>query len=131
MFARFIIAPLGLLGLLALSGCGPAKLDETKNWTLEPGEGHALDTSAQPKPQTITVEFESSAAPVDVLVFKAADAPGDDGIVEAAADKALGSKRGEKSGSFSAEVPENTPTRVVARGAMKKTDVKLHVTNRK
>lgn len=130
MFAR-VIAPLGVLACLALPGCGPGKLDETKNWTLEPGEGRAIDTPAQPKPQTITVEFESSAAPIDVLVFKAADARGDDGIIEAAADKALGAKRGEKSGSFSAEVPENTPTRVVARGARTKTELKLHVTNRK
>ena len=45
------------------------------------------------------------------------------------AAKSLGKQKG-KSGSFTAEIPENTATRVVVREASKKTKVDLKVTNK-
>lgn len=117
--------------LLALSGCGAAKLDVTKTLVVDVGEAKSIDLDSQPKPQTVTVEFESAASPVSVYVFKSSDAPKDDDLFTANATKAIGSKKDEKSGSLAVDVPENTPTRIVFRGAKSKTDVKAHVTNRK
>jgi hypothetical protein len=112
--------------LVSLSGCGPAKLDITKEYTLSEPQIVILD--AQPKPQKITVEFEGDSE-VTVLLIKAADAP-DDEAEFVDVKKAIAYKKGEKSGSFSGDVPENTATRVIARSVSPKAKVKLHITNK-
>ena len=98
---------------------GPITLDEPKIVLLD----------AQSKPQNITVEFESTDSPVTVLLIKDSDLDKDDEGGFAAPKKALAFKQGEKSGSFTAEVPANTATRVVVRSS-NKTNVKLHITNK-
>ena len=129
MLAR-ITAAAAMAGLLTLSGCGPAKLDESRNWTLDPGgdSTRALDLPAQSKPQVLTVDFESSAAEVNVGVFKDADAAKLDDVPWT---KAIKAETGKKSGTFTADVPANTATRVVVGNTTKKTEVKVQVTNRK
>jgi hypothetical protein len=119
------------LGLL-VAGCGPAKLNETKTLTLDKETmATSLSLSAQPKPQTITVEFSSSEGEVTVGVFKQDDIKDNDEMATVALGKALGHKKG-KSESFTVDVPENTATRVVARGhTAAKTDVTVKVTNAK
>ncbi len=113
-------------GLVALSGCGPAKLDITKDYSLESAKIVILDP--QSKPQKITVEFESDSE-VTVMVIKESEITEDNAdIVDV--KQAIAYKKGEKSGSFSADVPENTATRVVARSNAAKAKVKLHITNK-
>ena len=127
MFPR-ALAPIFAVGLLALVGCGPAKLDVTKTYTLDAGEPQILFLDAQPKPQTITIEFESSASPITVLLIKDADVPKDeDGFIPTS--KAIASKSNEKAATFSGEVPEKTASRVILRNASTKTSVKVRVTN--
>src|SRR5689334_4048759 len=116
------------LGALFLAGCGPAKLNENRKMDLLDGEAKAIDLPAVSKPQKITVEFSSPDTEVSVLVFKAEDAKGDEGILGADAAKAIAYKKG-KADKFTADVPENTATRVVVRGAGKKTEVQLKITN--
>ena len=127
MFLR-ALAPIFAVGLVTLAGCGPAKLDVTKTYTVEAGEPQIVFLDAQPKPQKITVEFESSASPITVLLIKDADVPKDeDGFIPTS--KAIAFKSGEKSATFSGDVPENTASRVIIRNANSKTSVKLRVTN--
>ena len=118
-------------GLLATTGCGPGKLDETKTVTLDETHSAAsVQLTAQKKSQNITVEFESSDGEVSVYLFKEEDMKGDDALIFTPGSKAIEKKSG-KSGSFTAELPASTAARVVVRGAQaKKTDVKLHITNR-
>lgn len=126
MFLR-ALAPFFAIGLVALAGCGPAKLDVTKTYTLE-SEPQIIFLDAQPKPQKITIEFESSASPITVLLIKDADVPKDeDGFIPTS--KAIAFKSGEKAATFSGDVPENTATRVIIRNASTKTSVKVRVTN--
>lgn len=129
MFAR-LIPCVAAAALLGLAGCGPAVLDQRVNWVIDPGEtpARALDLDAQPKPQTLTVEYESSAAEVEVGVYKAADAKE---LETVQTSKALKAESGKKSGSLTVDIPEKTAVRVVVGGSRKKTDVKLHVTNKK
>jgi hypothetical protein len=130
MLARVAFAPVLAFGFLFLSGCGPAKLNQTKTLTLD-GEvmARSIDLDAQPKPQKITVEFNSSEGDVEVGVYKEADAKGDDGLLGAPTSKAIASKKG-KADTFVAEVPENTPVRVIVRGMGKKTDVEVKLSNK-
>ncbi len=126
MLARFSCLALAI-GLISVAGCGPAKLDVTKNWTLDEPKMVLLD--AQPKPQTIKVDFEADN-PVIVLVVKDSDLAKDDDGGFTPANKALAaSKAGEKKGEFSADLPANTAARVVARTSGGKATIKLHVTN--
>ena len=118
------------LSLIGLAGCGPAKLNETKEWTLD-GEAKVLELPAVSKPQTITVVFSASSGEVSVLLFKADDAKGESAIVEAPAIKALGSKLKSKGDTFTVEVPENTATRLFVRPVSLKAVVKVTVTNQK
>jgi hypothetical protein len=128
MLARLVPAAVVALGLLALAGCGPGKLNESRNWDIDSGEAKAVDLPAIAKPQTVKVEFTSSDADVTVYVFKEADAKGEDGLVASDPSKALAKASG-KTGSFTADVPENTATRVIVRNAPKKTKVDLKITN--
>ena len=114
-------------GLLFLAGCGPAKLNESRSYDVEPGVAEGFEIPAQSKPQKITVEF-TAPEEVEVLLFKLADAKGDDAI-GADAKKALGFKK-DKAGSVTADVPENTATRLVVRGVAKKAKVDVKVTNK-
>ena len=124
-FAR-AIALLRAAWLVALSGCGPAKLDVTKDYTVDEPKIVLLD--AQSKPQKITVEFESNS-PITVLLIKDSEIPKDEDGSLTPTNKAMMSKAGEKSGSFTADVPENTATRVVVKSNTT-SKVKLHITNK-
>lgn len=119
------------VGLLFLPGCLPAKLNETRTLKLdEETVATSVDLPAIQRTQKITVEFTSSATEVSVLVFKEADAKGEDGMRFANPEKALGKVMNSKGATFTAEVPENTATRVVVRGGQgKKTEVTLKLTN--
>jgi hypothetical protein len=112
----------------ALAGCGPARLNETKTYTLEPGTAQSVLLDPQPKPQKINVEFSSTAAEVYVYFIKS---QGKDEEVDVTPGKdiTLASKNG-KEGSFSVDVPENTRTRVIVRGANTKTDVTIKINNK-
>ena len=116
-------------GALFLAGCGPAKLNESRTWELEPASPKALDLPAISKPQKLNVEFSSTDGDVLVAVFKEEDAKGEEGLVNADTNrsKALAHKssQGDK---FSVDVPENTATRVIAF-SKKKTTLNLKVTN--
>ena len=117
------------LGLLLLAGCGPARLNENHTFPLEPQNTRSFDLAAISQPQTVTVDFKSSAADVSVYVIK--DAKEGDGLNEPPPkEKTLASKQGRE-GKFAAEVPANTATRVLVRGADKKTEVTLALTNSK
>ena len=130
MLARAVLIAVVAIGLFSGVGCGPGKLNESRTWEMGREDVKALDLPAVAKPQTIKVEFTSSDADVEVCLFKEADAKGDAGLSQATTDKALGKANG-KGGNFSAEVPENTATRVVAREAKGKTKVDIKVTNQK
>ncbi|MBM3982907.1 MAG: hypothetical protein FJ304_22075 [Planctomycetes bacterium] len=84
---------------------------------------------AQPKPQTITVEFTSNSSDINVYLIK--DYKERDGL-DTSPGKAqiLDSKQG-KAGTVTADVGENTATRVVVRNPNAKTEVTVKVTNKK
>jgi hypothetical protein len=126
--ARAALAAVAL-GLLTAAGCGPKSLNEKKSYSLDVGVEQALELDPQRKPQTITVEFTSSAADVSVYVVPP-DARGATADDPPKKDKALGMKTGRQ-GSFSVELPEKTAAVVLVRDAKAKTDVTLKVTNAK
>lgn len=115
------------LALLVPAGCGPAKLDETKTWTLEPGDVQSITSPAQPRPQRITVEFESNE-PVDVGIFKADDATN---LNSLPVSKALAIERNKTTGTLTADLGPDVSTTVTVGALSKKATVKVHVTNRK
>src|SRR5262249_7841591 len=130
MLARFASVPVLAVAFLFVAGCGPAKLNQEKTLALDTEVmARSIDVDAQSKPQKITVEFSSSDGDVEVCVFKEADAKGDDALLGAPTNKAIAFKKG-KSDSFVAEVPENTPFRVIVRGIGKKTDVTVKLSNK-
>lgn len=126
MFARACVLVLAV-GLVGLPGCGPARLDETRKWSLEPGEALALELPAQPVVQTLTVQFDATADDVTVAIFKVEDAKN---LYALDVSKALAKQQG-KSGTVTVEIPEKTATQVVGMAAMKKAEVNIHVTNKK
>lgn len=131
MTARLLTAAALLAAAFALPGCGPGTLNDERTLSLsDGGEARSIDLDASGAPQTLTVTFESSAGPVLVGVWKKEDAKELDDLITAPKSKALGSALGEK-GTLTAEVPANTPVRVIARDSTKKTDVKVKVTNKK
>ena len=118
-----------VLAGLVLPGCGPGKLNESRTWELDGGESRALDLPAVSKPQKINVEFSSSEGDVSAFVFKEEDVKGEDGLrnADTNAKKAIASET-SKEKTFSADVPENTATRVIIF-SKRKTTVNLKVTN--
>lgn len=125
------LLPAGAIALV-LAGCGPAKLDVSKTYSVggdTPVQGFELD--AQSKPQTLTIEFSTAGDEVEVVVFKKSDVPTIDDVQLTDVKKALGSKRG-KAETFTVDVPDNTATwvAVASRGGEKR-DVQLKVTNKK
>lgn len=122
----FVLAPV----LLAAAGCGPAKINENRTFTLDTNtSGHRLDIPADKKPRTLTVEFASSEKEVSVLLFKRSDVKdGEDGIMEAQNTQKLAGTRATAD-RFTAEIPADTPTTIIIRGhAAPKTNVTLKVT---
>jgi len=114
------------LVLLFVVGCGPAKLNESRNYSMVPGTPQGFDLPVIGKAQTLTVEFTSSAADAAVFVVKGPPAEMDE---KPAAASVLATGTG-KSGTVTAAVPAKTAVRVqvTAKG---KTDVTLRVTNAK
>jgi hypothetical protein len=117
-------------GLSAVGGCGPAPLNESRNYDLAVGEARAMMLSPQPKPQKLTVTFSSTEGDVNVLVFNESDLPNEEAQLTVDAKKAIASKKG-KSETFTVDVPAKTSPAIVVRDAAKKTQVSLSVTNRK
>ncbi|MBN9522161.1 hypothetical protein J0H58_27185 [bacterium] len=113
--------------LLAPAGCGPAKLDETRNYDLEPGDVKSIILPAQPKPQRLTVSFDSNE-PVDVAVYKSDDAAE---LFSLPTSKALAIERAKTSGTLTADLGPDVATTVTVSALSKKATVKVHVTNRK
>jgi hypothetical protein len=132
MFHRLL--PVGVLAVstLFLAGCGPAKLDISKTYTIGGDAEHAkgFELDPQSKPQTLTIEFSSSGGDVEAVVFKKSDAADMDAVAMAAPSKALASKKG-KNETFTVEIPENTGVWVAVMTAGDKKDVTLKVTNKK
>src|SRR5687768_2626318 len=108
------------LGLLTALGCGPAKLNETQPWTLEPGDAQVIELGPQPEPQKITVECTSCEGEVNVCLIK--DCKKDDGLDTAPTRARTLDSKQAKEGSMSADGPKKTAVRVAVRGAGKKTD---------
>ncbi|MBA2224807.1 hypothetical protein [Thermogemmata fonticola] len=125
---RLSLAMLLVTGVVLFGGCGPARLNVDKKYTMDVGDARAIDLEAQAKPQKVNVEFSVSEGEARVLVFRAEDAQGDEGILEAPASKALSSQRGS-TGNFTVDLPPNTKARVVIRDLTKKADVTIKVTN--
>ena len=113
------------LTLLFIAGCGPGKLDITKEYDMD-GDPQMIFCPPQPKPQKITVEFESDKSDIVVMLIKSADIPKEEES-NVPTSKAIEFKKG-KSGSFSGDVPANTETTVLLRGGLK-THVKVRVHN--
>ncbi len=112
---------------LLSSGCGPAKLDESRTYDLDPGEIKFLQLPAQPKPQRLTVEFEATS-PIEVVIYKAEDAKD---LENLPASKALASEKSKTTGTVVSDLNPDVATSIVVIGLGTKTTVKLHVTNRK
>lgn len=127
MFIRLTALFLGI-GLVAVGGCGPAKLDVEKSYNLDSGESQLVILDPQPKPQKITVTYEAGSE-LTVLLIKASEIKeGEEGIVPLA--KAIASEKGNKTGTISGDLPENTEGRVIIRNPAAKTTVKVHITNK-
>jgi len=121
----FLVLP---IGLAALSGCGPDRLDFSKTVAYDPGsEPPAFDLDPQSKPQTFTVKYESTTEPVTVAVYKAEDAQD---VYRVKPTTALGYESGKTSGTFTVPIPAKTAVRVVLSGPSKKTEIKLQLSNR-
>jgi|SRR5579883_1255985 len=117
------------IGLLMSGGCGPAKLKLDKTYSIPAGQSEIIDLPAISKPQKITVEFSSSTTEVAVYLIKDyEDADGKD--VVPAKNKILEMKEA-KSGTFTADVPAKTATRVAIMGGRQKTEVSVKLNNSK
>lgn len=121
------LAVVALLGL-ALPGCGPAKLDETKNYDIDPGETKFVILPAQPRPQRLTVEYDA-ASPVEVGIYKTDDVK--DQPATLPSSKALAVDKAKAAGTISADLGPDVSTTVTVTGLGKKTAVKVRITNRK
>lgn len=115
------------IGLVAVAGCGPAKLEVEKSYNLDSGDTQWVILDPQPKPQKITVTYEAGSE-LTVMLIKASEIPKDnEGFVDL--KKAIASEKSKKSGTISGDVPENTEARVIVRNPASKTTVKLKITN--
>jgi len=125
------------IGLLCLAGCGSAKknrskldeamLDVSKSYQMEPGTAQWFFLGKQSNPKKIVVKFTSSGSPVSVLLFRAADVS-NDSLTTIDSAKAFGGQT-STSDSFVVELPADTETRVVVRGATKATKVEVKISN--
>jgi hypothetical protein len=119
--------------LLVATGCGPKPINESKTLTLDTQTpASALLVPAQKKAVKLTVEFTSSAGDVSIHVFKDSDIKDDEAMTTVESSKALASGKRGKEGTFTADVPENTATRVVVRQhTAAKTEVTVKVSTAK
>ena len=119
-------------GLFALAGCGPAKLEVNKTVTIEPNDFNMIGLPKQSQPQKITVDVDATE-PVNVYVIDSAKEAGfPDMAAEKQAEAAkYGKKLGVKKDALTAEVPENAEVTVAVGGGMKKSEVKISISNRK
>lgn len=108
-------------------GCGPARLDVNTTAELSMGNPKGWDLPAVSQPQTVTVDYDSDPAPVEVGIWKKTD------IGEGMPDpkKALKFDKDKAKGSLSVEVPADTPTYVEVGSLKGKTKVQVHISNRK
>lgn len=118
---------------LLLTGCGPAKLDVSKTYSVggdTPAQG--IELNAQSKPQTINIEFSSSAGEVSVYVLKKSDYKDVDDLPAADSKKAIATKKG-KAETFTAEIPENTAVwvAILKQFGSEKSDVQIKINNKK
>jgi hypothetical protein len=102
-------------------GCGK-KIEVDENYTdIKLGDVRATSFQGLPNDITVTVEFTSTKADVTVAVFKAADVP----ILEnASATRAIEKKTG-KQGVFTAEVPKDTPFKIIVLEPNGNTEVRV------
>lgn len=103
------------------AGCGK-KIEVDENYTdIKLGDVRATSFQGLPNDITVTVEFTSTKANVTVAVFKAADVP----VLEnASATRAIERKTG-KEGSFTAEVPKDTPFKIIVLEPAGSTEVRV------
>lgn len=113
--------------VLAPAGCGPAKLDETKTYSVTAGDTQMMILPKQPKPQRITVEYESNQ-PVDVAIYKSEDVKEGEAMPTS---KALGIDRAKEKGTVTADLAPDVATTVTVTGLGKTATVKVHVHNKK
>jgi hypothetical protein len=104
-----------VVGLLSLSGCGPAKVASDINASLSPSEPEKLyQIPKVSSERTIHVEATSSTAEIDVYVITDTDI---DKFLADAHDarpkKSVASKQKDKSVSLDATIPANTEATVV------------------
>jgi hypothetical protein len=116
--------------LLAATGCGPVKINESRTLKLDAGTAaQSLKIPAPSKAIKLTVEFSSSSGDVACHVFKESDVPNEEAMTTVQPKQALGGKRG-KGDTFTVDVPEGTATRVIVREhTAKETDVTVKVTS--
>ncbi|HEX4607475.1 MAG TPA: hypothetical protein VH092_04645 [Urbifossiella sp.] len=123
-----LLTPVVAVALFAAAGCGPAKLDEKKSYEVDPRETKFVTLPAQPKPQRLTVEFESDE-PIEIGVYK------DDDIKDREAplptSKAFVVEKTKTSGTVTVDLGPDVSTTVTVTALGKKANVKLHMTNRK
>jgi hypothetical protein len=129
MFAARSVLVAVAFGVLAATGCGPARLKEEKTYSMEVGDAQRIELEPITKPQKLTVEFSSSAAEVSVYLIKDFK-PGDSAADMPQKAQILAKAQG-KEGTLSADVPENTATRIIIRDPRAKTDVTVKLTNEK
>ncbi|MFO0798618.1 MAG: hypothetical protein U0804_14180 [Gemmataceae bacterium] len=113
--------------LVATAGCGPARLDEKKTYQLTPGDTKMMILPKQPKPQRITVEFESDQ-PIEVGIYRSSDVTQD---TTPPASKALGIERAKATGTVTADLGPDEATTVTFSALGKAATVKAHVHNKK
>jgi hypothetical protein len=113
--------------LLGPGGCGPAKLDEKKTYPITPGDTQYMHLPKQPKPQRITVEYESDQ-PIEVGIYNFADVKDDQAPPSS---KARAIDRAKTSGSISADLGPDEATSVSITALGKAATVKVHVHNKK
>jgi hypothetical protein len=134
LFGAVAVVLLGVLGAPGADEVVPrkeqpkvAKLDVSRQSSLEKGDAWFVDLSAQPGAQLITVAFSSSQGPIRVYVVRDPDA---DDRADALPDpkKVLAEARAQ-AGVLKVDVPEKIATRILFRDATGKTAVELKLTN--
>lgn len=131
MLARVCGVVLGA-GLLALSGCGPAKLEVSKTKAIEPLDYELIGLNKQGQDQKITVEIDATE-PVNVLLIDSSAEKGFELLspTDQEGKAKYGKKKAIKKDSLTADVPANTAVTVAIGGGTKKSEVKFTITNRK
>lgn len=132
MIARLCMTVVLSAAVLGLAGCGPPKLDERGSKTLTMGDFSLLELPKVGQPQKITIEVEATE-PVNVYVIDSSIKDGFENLSKEKQEAAAkyGKKMQVTKDSLSADVPANTGVTVAIGGAMKKTEMKYSLSNRK